>query len=181
MEMHHFARRTAGFTAVIAATALLLAAGCSKDDDKDKSTAASMTTTSAAVGHGEEHMSGAAGETKIATQGGDIAVTGMIFDKYVQSGGPTGPLGAPLKAQEDGPNDGRWQDFTGGAIVWGKDTGAHILWGEIRKAWEDNGGPDGTLGYPTSDEKDIPGGKQSDFVSGTITWVDGNTTVTPKS
>ncbi|MEV6134798.1 esterase [Nocardia sp. NPDC051990] len=178
--MHHFARRTAGFIAVTAAAALLLSAGCSKDDDKDKSSAASMTTTTAAA-HGEEHMSGAAEETKIATQGGDITVSGIIFDKYVQSGGPAGPLGAPLKTQEDAPNDGKWQDFTGGAIVWSKDNGAHIVWGEIRKAWEDIGGPDGTLGYPISDEKDIPGGKQSDFVDGTITWVDGNTTVTPKS
>ncbi|WP_063036474.1 LGFP repeat-containing protein [Nocardia pseudovaccinii] len=178
--MHHFARRTAGFTAVTAAAALLLATGCGNDDNKDKNTAASMTTTSAAA-HGEEHMSGAAEETKIATQGGDITVSGIIFDKYVQSGGPTGPLGAPLKSQEDAPNDGKWQDFTGGAIVWSKDGGAHIVWGEIRKAWEDNDGPDGKIGYPTSDEKDIPGGKQSDFVGGTITWVDGNTTVTPKS
>ncbi|MFI6367008.1 LGFP repeat-containing protein [Nocardia sp. NPDC050630] len=178
--MHHFARRTAGFTAVTAATALLLATGCSKDDNKDNNSAASMTTTSAAA-HGEEHISDAAEETKIATQGGDITVSGIIFDKYVRSGGPTGPLGAPLKTEDDAPNDGKWQDFTGGAIVWSNDNGAHIVWGEIRKAWEDNGGPDGDLGYPTSDEKDIPGGKQSDFVGGTITWVDGNTTVTPKS
>ncbi|MEV6341405.1 esterase [Nocardia vinacea] len=178
--MHHFARRTAGFTAVTATAALLLATSCSNDDDKDKNSAASMTTTSAAA-HGEEHMSGAAEETKIATQGGDITVSGIIFDKYVQSGGPTGPLGAPLKSQEDAPNDGKWQDFTGGAIVWSKDSGAHIVWGEIRKAWEDNGGPSGKIGYPTSDEKDIPGGKESDFDGGTITWVDGNTTVTPKS
>ena len=53
--------------------------------------------------------------------------------------------------------------------------------GEIRKAWEENGGPHGRLGYPISDEKDIPGGKQSDFTGGTITWVDGTITVTPKS
>ncbi|WP_307188883.1 LGFP repeat-containing protein [Nocardia anaemiae] len=181
MEMHHFARRTAGFTAVTAAAALLLATGCGNDDDKDKNSAASLTTTSAAAPHGEERRSGAAEETKIATQGGDITVSGVIFDKYVQSGGPNGPLGAPLREDEDAPNDGEWQDFTGGAIVWSKDNGAHIVWGEIRKAWEDNGGAEGKLGYPISDEKDIPGGKQSDFVGGTITWVDGNTTVTMKS
>ncbi|WP_433759044.1 LGFP repeat-containing protein [Nocardia sp. CA-135398] len=180
MEMHHFARRTAGFTAVTAAAALLLATGCGNDDDKDKNSVASLTATSAAP-HGEERRSGAAEETKIATQGGDITVSGIIFDKYVQSGGPSGPLGAPLREDEDTPNDGEWQDFTGGAIVWSKDNGAHIVWGEIRKAWEDNGGVGGKLGYPTSDEKDIPGGKQSDFVGGTITWVDGTTTVTPKS
>jgi uncharacterized protein with LGFP repeats len=180
MEMHHFARRTAGFTAVLAASALLLTAGCSKNDE-DKNSASTVTITSAAMEHGEGHMAGAAAETKIVTQGGDITVSGTIFDKYVQTGGPTGPLGPPLQAQEDGPNDGKYQDFTGGTIYWSKDAGSRIVWGEIRKAWEENGGANGTLGYPTSDEKDIAGGKESDFTGGTITWVDGQTTVTPKS
>lgn len=182
--MHHFARRTAGLTVVLAAGALLLAAGCSKDDDKD-SKPASMTTTSMPsmpMGHmEEEHTAGAVEETKIATQGGDIAVAGEILEKYTATGGPTGPLGAPLEALETAPNDGKYQDFTGGTIFWSKDTGSHIVWGEIRKAWEDNGGANGKLGYPTSDEQDIAGGKESDFSGGTITWVDGKTTVTPKA
>ncbi|MEV6431314.1 esterase [Nocardia sp. NPDC051463] len=181
MEMHHFARRTAGLTAVLATGALLLAAGCSKDDDKD-STHAAMTTTSMAMGHMEEHTAGAAEETKIATQNGEITISGEILEKYTATGGPTGPLGAPLEALETASNDGKYQDFTGGTIYWSKDTGSHIVWGEIRKAWEDNGGANGKLGYPTSDEKDIAGGgKESDFSGGTITWADGKTTVTPKA
>lgn len=177
--MHH-ALRSAGYIAAVAAASLLLVTGCSKDDDKDKNSAA-MTSTSAPAGHEGEHMSGAAEETKIATQGGEIAVSGQIFDKYVQAGGPTGALGMPVKGMEAGPNDGKWQEFTGGNIVWSKDTGAHIVWGAIGEAWEQNGGPGGKLGYPTSDEKDIPGGKESDFTGGTISWVDGKITVTPKA
>ncbi|WP_167477730.1 LGFP repeat-containing protein [Nocardia arthritidis] len=177
--MHH-ALRSAGFIAAVAAASLLVLTGC-KDDNKDKNSSSASMTTTAPMNHGDGAMSGAAEETKIATQGGEIAVSGHIFEKYGQSGGPTGPLGMPTKAAETGPNDGMWQDFTGGAIVWSKDTGAHVVWGEIRKAWEDNGGPGGKLGYPTSDEKDIPGGKETDFTGGTITWVDGNTTVTPKA
>ncbi|MGW4848872.1 LGFP repeat-containing protein [Nocardia brasiliensis] len=179
--MHHFARRTAGYTALLAAAGLIVA-GCSKDDDdkNDNNAAASVTATSAAMHSGEEHASGAAEETKIATQRGELAVSGDIFDKYMQSGGPTGALGAPLEAQESGPEEGKYQDFVGGTVYKAKDGQAHIVWGEIRKAWEENGGAMGKLGYPTSDEKDIAGGKESDFTGGTITWVDGKTTVTMK-
>jgi hypothetical protein len=38
-----------------------------------------------------------------------------------------------------------------------------------------------TLGYPTRNEKDIAGGKESNFTGSNITWVDGNTTVAAKS
>jgi hypothetical protein len=164
---------------VLAASALLLATGCSKDDNKDPN-ASSTTTTLMTMEHTMEQTSGAAEETKIATQDGDIAVSGTILEKYNQAGGSTGSLGAPLQAQEDAPNGGKYQDFTGGTIYWNQDIGPHIVWGEIRKAWEDQGGANGKLGYPTSDEKDSAGGKESDFTGGTITWVDGNTTVTPK-
>ncbi|MFE3543629.1 LGFP repeat-containing protein [Nocardia sp. NPDC059177] len=203
--MNHFARRSAaGGAAVLAAAGLLLAAGCSDDDNdtaKDKiATVTSMmgggpTTTPGAgstttTGAGTETTTGmattsgtaAAGEsTTISTpDDGDIVVSGEVYKKYVAAGGTNSPLGLPEDPQEAGPNGGEYQDFDGGTIYWSSDSGAHIVWGEIREAWEDNGGANGTLGYPTSDEKDIPGGKQSDFTGGTITWVGGETTVTPK-
>lgn len=205
--MNHFARRTAaGSAAVLAAAGLLLAAGCS-DENKDKAKDAVASVTSAVGAPGattEPGMSGmtttpgsdatsgaettsgaaatgAAGEsTTISTPNGDITVSGEVYKKYVAAGGATSPLGAPEEAQEAGPNGGEYQDFTGGTVYWSKDSGAHIVWGDIREAWEENGGANGTLGYPTSDEKDITGGKQSDFTGGTITWVNGETTVTPK-
>lgn len=180
--MHHFARRTTGYTLAVAASALLLVAGCSDDDDKDSNTAASVTgAVTSVMQHGQEQMSEAAEETKIATQGGaEVAVSGDILKKYTEAGGPAGPLGAPLEALENGPDGGKYQDFAGGTIYWGKDTGTHVVWGEIRKAWEENGGASGKLGYPTSDEKDVAGGKESTFSSGTISWVDGQITVTDK-
>ncbi|MEU1546845.1 esterase [Nocardia sp. NPDC005745] len=196
--MHHFARRTAGFTAVLAAAGLVLAA-CGDDDkgDSAKTGMASMTgmvtsalspgtsagaTTTRAEGSATTTTGTAAAEgTKIPTPGGEISVDGDIYKKYVQLGGPTGTLGLPLEVEEKAPEDGEYQDFAGGTIYEAKDGEPHIVWGEIRKAWEDNGGAQGKLGYPVSDEKDIPGGKQSDFTGGTITWVDGTITVTPKS
>ncbi|WP_174186217.1 LGFP repeat-containing protein [Nocardia barduliensis] len=196
--MHHFARRTAGITAVLAAAGLALA-GCGDDDDSDvgatmtgmvttmMTTLAPGTTTTAPDNDEtttENRATGTTGPaaegTRIATPAGEISVDGDIYEKYVQLGGPTGTLGLPLEAEEKGPEDGEYQDFAGGTIYEAKDGEPHVVWGEIRKAWEENGGAQGELGYPVSDEKDIPGGKQSDFSGGTITWVDGTITVTPK-
>jgi uncharacterized protein with LGFP repeats len=206
--MNHFARRTAaGSAAVLAAAGLLLAAGCG-DDDKDTANDAvasvtsaigapggsattepgmgAMTTTpgsetTSETTSGAATTSGMAGEsTTVSTPNGDITISGEVYKKYMAVGGASSPLGAPEEAQESGPNGGEYQDFTGGTIYWSSDSGAHIVWGDIREAWEENGGANGTLGYPTSDEKDIAGGKQSDFTGGTITWVNGEITVTPK-
>ncbi|MET7773497.1 esterase [Nocardia sp. NPDC005366] len=208
--MHHFARRTAGYTTALMAATLLLTAGCG-DDDNDSNSAAttslptavrtSVTAQSTTAPSGSEtsgsetsesetstaqsatstSASESAEQTKIVTPGGtEVAVSGDIYEKYVRSGGPTGPLGAPTEAKESGPDGGEYQDFVGGTIYEAKDGDPYVVWGEIRKAWEDNGGANGELGYPTSDETDIAGGKQSTFTGGTITWVDGQITVTPK-
>ncbi|MFF2084627.1 LGFP repeat-containing protein [Nocardia sp. NPDC058176] len=201
--MNHFARRTAtGGVAIFAATGLLLAAGCS-DDDKDSADSAissvitslpggagATTTPEEGAGSADTTSPGAeatvtttaaAGEsTTISTPNGDITISGEVYNKYVAVGGASSPLGAPEEAQESGPEGGEYQDFEGGTIYWSSDSGAHIVWGEIREAWEANGGANGTLGYPVSDEQDIAGGKQSEFTGGTITWVDGEITVTPK-
>lgn len=174
--MHHFARRTAGIVAALAVVTAF-AAGCDKDDKKDTSSGSTTTvTTTTAAEHGEH--SGAT-ETKIATRnGGEIAVSGDVLAKYTAAGGATGPLGEPTGAQQEAAGGGVLQEFTGGAIYVAPGGPAHVVWGEIRKAYDENGGPGGKLGYPTSDETDIAGGKQSTFTGGTITWVDNQTTVT---
>ncbi|WP_054816308.1 LGFP repeat-containing protein [Nocardia arizonensis] len=199
--MHHFARRTAGYSTALLTAALLVTAGCGDNDDNDSNAAsntasaaetesasmkmapAASGTTSAPVSATEETHAGTATETtRIATQGGaEVTVSGDIYDKYAATEGPTGMLGVPLGAEQVGPGGGKYQDFVGGTIYQAPDGDPHIVWGEIRTAWEDNGGANGKLGYPTSDETDIPGGKQSTFTGGTITWVDGQITVTPTS
>ncbi|GAB2724596.1 LGFP repeat-containing protein [Nocardia thraciensis] len=185
--MHHIARRTAACTMALAAATLAFA-GCSNDDNKDSdssasSTSAMATTTPAATS--ENAMGGEAGaatETKIATPNGEFTVSGNILAKYTEMGGAQGALGAPEKASVDGPDGGTCQEFTGGSICWSEKTGPHVVWGDIGVEWENNGGVNGKLGYPTTDEKDIAGGKESEFTGGTISWnaADRKTTVTEK-
>ncbi|MEU6564914.1 LGFP repeat-containing protein [Nocardia nova] len=190
--MHHFARRSAAAAMALAGAALLFTAACSSDDNDNNSSAtttAGMAETTGAMASGTttpgEMPSGtaAATETKITTQNGqEIAVSGNILAKYNEMGGAQSPLGEPTGAAVEGPNGGSCQEFTGGAICWSEQTQAHVVWGDIRTAWEGEGGVNGHLGYPTSDEKDNPNGKESDFTGGTITWnsSDRQTQVTPK-
>ncbi|MEU6579525.1 esterase [Nocardia sp. NPDC046763] len=173
--MHHFVRRTAGIIAALAVVTAL-GAGCSKDDDKNSASSTTSTTTAAAPA-GDTH----AAETKMATRdGAEITVVGGILEKYNQMGGATGTLGMPTGPAQDAPDGGMVQEFNGGAIYSSPTLGTHVVWGEIRKAWDDQGGASGKLGYPASDEYDITGGKQSDFSGGSIAWVDNETTVTEK-
>ncbi len=198
--MNHFARRSAATTLTLAAAALLFTAACSSDNNNSSaatSAATSATKESAAkesganetganktganeTGANETGANGAAAETKIQTPAGEITVAGHVLTKYNEMGGPAGTLGAPTGNSMNGPNGGSCQEFVGGAICWSEQTDAHVVWGEIRKAWDGNGGINGKLGYPTSDEKDIANGKQSDFTGGTITWVNNQTSVTMK-
>ncbi|MFI7193500.1 LGFP repeat-containing protein [Nocardia nova] len=197
--MHHFARRSAAVVMAFAGTALLFTAACSNDNNDNNSSGTTTTHAGAAETTGAmatgtmatgtmtpgETPPGtvAATETKIATQNGqEIAVSGHILTKYTDMGGVQSPLGEPTGASVQGPNGGSCQEFTGGAICWSEQTDAHVVWGDIRTAWESNGGVNGKLGYPTSDEKDNPTGKESDFTGGTITWnsADRQTTVTAK-
>ncbi|WP_405485682.1 LGFP repeat-containing protein [Nocardia sp. NBC_00511] len=175
--MHHFARRTAGIIAAIAVVTAM-GAGCTKD--KNDSSSSSSTTTAATTTAAAETTTAAA-ETKIAGKDGtEITVAGGILDKYTQMGGATGTLGLPTGPATEAPDGGSVQEFDGGAIYSSSTHGTHVVWGEIRKAWDTDGGATGKLGYPTSDEYDIAGGKQSDFSGGSITWVNGQTTVTEK-
>ncbi|MGA6207980.1 LGFP repeat-containing protein [Nocardia testacea] len=207
--MHHFARRSAGFTMALAAAGLLVA-GCGDDDNSVSDTVGSLTSAVMPGGNtgtnGQSPSPGAegsptettgaegsptpdedpnadAGETTVQTpDGNEITVKGSIYQKYTEAGGPTGTLGMPEGEEQVAGDGGRYQNFSGGTIFFSEDTGAHIVWGDIREAWEANGGADGQLGFPTSDEETTPEGKKSEFEGGTITWnsSDRSTTVTEK-
>lgn len=53
-----------------------------------------------------------------------------------------------------------------GSIYWTPGTGAHAVWGEIRRTWQRLGRESGALGYPVTSEQATPGGRgrYNDFV-----------------
>jgi LGFP repeat/Peptidase_C39 like family len=98
-------------------------------------------------------------------------VHGLIRDKWRDLGWEPGVLGYPITDEIPTPDQrGRFNVFEGGSVYWSPETGAHEVLGRIRDAWKETGWEAGPLGYPTSGEYDVPGGKQSDFQHGSIRW-----------
>lgn len=105
---------------------------------------------------------------------GAHAVTGAIGYRYATFDGPRGVLGFPTTDERTTPDEiGRYNHFEGAggsSIYWTPDTGAHAVQGAIRDRWASLGWERSTLGYPVSNEYDIPGGRRSDFQNGSILW-----------
>jgi LGFP repeat len=84
-----------------------------------------------------------------------------------------GALGAATTGEVYGLKDnGGYQCFERGCILWSPATGAHISVGAIRGLWAATGFENGRLGYPTTDEvgglKD--GGVYQNYQGGAIIW-----------
>ncbi|TVT17458.1 hypothetical protein FNH05_36025, partial [Amycolatopsis rhizosphaerae] len=103
---------------------------------------------------------------------------GAIRDRWAALGWEAGPLGYPTTDELATPDGvGRYNHFSGpGSIYWSPNTGAHGIYGAIRDKWASMGWETSPLGYPTSDEYDVTGGRRNDFVSGWITFWFGNGT-----
>ncbi|MFJ2871577.1 LGFP repeat-containing protein [Streptomyces sp. NPDC087298] len=77
---------------------------------------------------------------------------GTIGTKYADLGGPGGPLGPPLRAEENSSLGGRFQLFRNGIILWHPDE-AHAIYGDIlTKFWDTDA--ERRWGFPTTDEAD---------------------------
>ncbi|WP_054010872.1 choice-of-anchor D domain-containing protein [Arthrobacter sp. ERGS1:01] len=105
---------------------------------------------------------------------GAHAVQGAIRTKWAALGWEKGALGYPL-TDEMSTSDkaGRYNHFAGSggaSIYWSPKTGAHAVQGAIRARWAALGWEKGALGYPTTDEYGISGGRESDFRGGRLIW-----------
>lgn len=60
-------------------------------------------------------------------------------------------LGASTSGVE-AVGDGFRQNFSGGSIFWSEATGAHVIYGAVNAKYAEEGGPTGSLGFPTGDE-----------------------------
>ena len=102
---------------------------------------------------------------------GAYEVHGLIRDKWAQLNWEAGILGYPI-SDETAASDGvgRYSTFQNGTIFWAPSTNAHEVHGLIRDKYAMLGYQASQLGYPTSDEYAITGGRKSDFQHGSITW-----------
>jgi GH25 family lysozyme M1 (1,4-beta-N-acetylmuramidase) len=113
---------------------------------------------------------------------GAWSVHGAIHAKWAALGWETF-LGYPTTDETGTPDGvGRFNHFNGAdgaSIYWSPSTGAWSVHGAIRAKWAQLGWERSTLGYPTSDEFAIPGGRRSNFEHGAIEWnaSNGSTTV----
>lgn len=104
-------------------------------------------------------------------------VHGAILTKYLSIGGPR-KWGFPITNESDvkknGNVVGKFSEFENCTIYWSTRTDAFETHGDIRKKYVDLGGPISELGFPNSDEKDIPNvsgpGKYNTFQKGSLLW-----------
>lgn len=109
---------------------------------------------------------------------GAHAVHGVIRDRWKTLDWEAGPLGYPITDELRTPdNTGRYNVFEGGSIYWSASTGAFEVRGRIRDKYEELGWEAGPLGYPTSGEYDVTGGRRSDFEGGSLVWTRATDTV----
>ncbi|MDP9408255.1 MAG: SpoIID/LytB domain-containing protein, partial [Actinomycetota bacterium] len=98
-------------------------------------------------------------------------VHGRIRDTWARLGWERSALGYPV-ADELGTPDGqgRFSHFERGSVYWSPATDAREVRGAIRQTWARLGWERSALGYPTSDEYGISGGRAGDFQGGRIGW-----------
>jgi uncharacterized protein with LGFP repeats len=98
-------------------------------------------------------------------------VHGLIHDRWVALGREKSVVGYPITDEKGTPDGvGRYNVFQRGSIYWSPSTGAHEVLGRIRDKYKDLGWEAGMLGYPTSGEYAVSGGRRSDFQHGKLTW-----------
>ena len=113
---------------------------------------------------------------------GAFEIHGDIRIHYGRKGGHRGFLGYPVTDETGTPDGvGRFNHFEGGSIYWTPQLGAHEVHGAIRNEWQRLGWERSFLRYPTSDERDMPGGRVSLFEGGKIEWTPSGGAVTTKS
>jgi hypothetical protein len=99
-------------------------------------------------------------------------VHGAIRVTWAATGWEQGPLGYPTTDETATPDGiGRYNHFSKAAsIYWTPSTGANAVYGAIRASWASLGWERSRLGYPTTSEYGVSGGRRNDFQHGSITW-----------
>jgi uncharacterized protein with LGFP repeats len=96
-------------------------------------------------------------------------VRGAVRGTWTALGSEYGFLGFPTTDEITNAR-GAVQLFEGASVYWSGPTGAHELYGGIREAWIGQGYEAGRLGFPTTGEFDVDGGRKQEFQGGNIVW-----------
>ena len=96
-------------------------------------------------------------------------IPGPIFEEWGSLGWEGSDLGYPVAPPADA-NGGQVQQFQNGLIVQDPDGGTHWVEGEIAAKYGELDTVNSELGFPTSDERQIPGGAFQEFENGNIYW-----------
>ena len=140
-------------------------------------TSAVESASSAASSAIESATAGAGAPTTFNVPGvGEVTLEGPTAEAFTKAGGEA-TLGLPTAAPET-VGDGTVQAFANGTIFASPARGAHVVQGEILRVYNENGGPQGPLGFPTAAEAETAGGPDvanggwiSEFQNGAITWL----------
>ncbi|MFJ6773270.1 LGFP repeat-containing protein [Kitasatospora sp. NPDC091257] len=98
-------------------------------------------------------------------------VLGEIENRYIAMGGSSGKLGCPRTGELTNPDGvGRRTQFENGTIYWSPRSGAWPVWGEIGEYWCADGCEAGSMGYPTSYERNVGSEIQQSFQCTVIHW-----------
>ena len=99
----------------------------------------------------------------------------MLLAKYLAAGGPD-EYGLPV-TDDTKITGGYRATFSGGrSIFWSSTPGAHLVYGAILRKYASMGYQASCLGYPTTDEYSVTGGRRNRFVGGRITYLVGKGT-----
>jgi hypothetical protein len=93
-------------------------------------------------------------------------------------GGPSGSLGEQLDAESPiAGTNGTSEDFYGGSLYWSPATGVQLLQGLPLIKYLASGGPDGSLGFPTTGTSNYARGSVTYFQNGKIVDMGGDASV----
>ncbi|SDD24072.1 N-acetylmuramoyl-L-alanine amidase [Auraticoccus monumenti] len=107
-----------------------------------------------------------------------VTATTVIGKRWQALGGGDGVLGWPLKPEAK-VADGSWREFKAHDLFASPRTAAFWTTGAVRTQYRSLGTATSALGFPTSDEKNVPGvtgARMNSFEKGWIIWSSGNGT-----
>jgi len=182
--MRKATQRAAAVSAAVLGVALI-GTGCSTTKEK---TSEALSSASSVASSASSVISSAVNSPSEESAASSTVITGADGKEYTVSGPILAKLdsldatakqdlGEPTGAEQKNPDGGIYQQFDGGVIV--HTTRSYVVWGKIRDKWNELGGSQGKLGYPTSDETtNADGSKQTTFEHGIVTWKTGDAEAT---